>query len=129
MHPDFDFEGLSKDEIEIKLREYIDSAKNDPLYEMDRAFRIRILHLENLLNTLSDIRAEEISQKLLLEMQMDASQKETEKAFYELRQPVIDELKKNPSNELLQQTARHLMQMEKDQGLYDSDNWNDLPKS
>ena len=52
MYPEFDFESLSKDEIEIKLREYIDSAKNDPSYEKDRSFRVRILQLENLLNRL-----------------------------------------------------------------------------
>lgn len=121
-----DFEGLSKDEIEIKLREYVANAKNDPRYNEDRSFRIRILQVENFVDTMFDIRAEEISAKLMLEIEMDAMRAETEKRFYLLRQPVINELKKDPTNKVLQQTAQHIIQMEKDEEIYDPENWKEL---
>ena len=120
------FERLSKDEIEIKLREYLASAKKDQRYEEDHSFRIRILQIENLVNKLSDIRAEEISQKLLLEIEMDALRNKMEKEFYELRQPILNELKKDPSNDLLRQTAFHIIHMEKEHGIFHPENWKDL---
>lgn len=122
-----DFNKLSKDEFEVWLSDYITSAKADPLYEEDRDFRIRIIQLENCLNDFSGLRAKEITEKLLLEIEMDANRKRIENIYHNLRQPVISELKKDPTNEVLKKTAHQIMEMEKKDGVFNPDNWKELP--
>ena len=121
-----EWKNLSDEELQIKVMELVRNAKKNPRYHTDLTFRQQIHELEERLDNYQESWGTEEVRDFYYDIEMDAMFKKLEETYALLRKNVLTAIVNSPEVQEFKNMALKMIEIEKENGHYDPDNWKDL---